>query len=255
MYTVQKAVDCLLTLFPFESEYYKGLDLKVHFVGHPFADQIPLEINTKKAKLDLELDPDEPVIAVLPGSRDRELESLGEDFLKAASLCHQKNPAIQIIVPVVSESHKNIIKKKSEKTNLPVTIITQNARLALAACDVALVKAGTGTLEGLLHKKLMVTAYRLRPLMFWIAKAMVNIKFISMANWLAGEEIAPEFVQTFTPEQLANALMDRLNNPNDYQWALEKSQQVHLGLQSGAGEKGAKVLLELLGENACAKSS
>jgi len=103
---IKKAVDLMLTLFPFEAKFFEDHQVPVCFTGHPLADQIPLEVNTIEAKETLGFDVSKPVITLLPGSRQGEIKYLAAIFIKSAQLCFEKQKNLQFVMPLVSEVHK-----------------------------------------------------------------------------------------------------------------------------------------------------
>lgn len=247
---IKKSVDLMLSLYPFEEEFYKQHGVPVCFTGHPFADQIPLEIDTIEAKKLLGYSEHQTIIAILPGSRNSELRYLAETYIKTAQWCQKLDPSLVFLAPLVSEEHRiqfeSLCMKIAPETNIDV--MEGNARLVMAACDVALATSGTVTLEIALHKKPMVVAYRVGPITYQIAKRLIKIPYISQPNLLAGERIVPEFIQDeATPEKLGKALFEWLaaNNP-----AREKLQarlmEIHLKLRRNAAETAANAIVELV---------
>lgn len=246
---IQKAVDLMLTLFPFEAKFYEANQIPVCFAGHPLADQIPLEIDTKQAKRNLGFQEDAQVIAVLPGSRHNELKYLAEIFILTANRCFKKNKNLQFIVPLVSEEHRNYFENLCHKIapEMPIKIIRGNAERVIAAADAVLVTSGTATLEVLLHKKPMVVAYRMHPLTYQIAKRLVKIPYIALPNLLVGEALVPEFIQAAaTPENLSAALMKYLEPSYDRKKLVDQFRALHLTLKQDASFKAAEAIHRML---------
>ena len=232
IHTIRQAVDLMLCIFPFEKKIYDAAGVASCFVGHPFADEIPLEINVEKAKQLLDFEANDTLIAILPGSRDKELHYLASDYLETAQWCFEKQKDLKFVIPVVSEDHKKIILKcyqdlqskiKNKNTIFPLKIIIGDARLAMAACDVALVTSGTATLEVMLHKKPMVVGYRMNPVGYQIAKRLVKLPYIAMANIVAEEKLAPEFIQSeVIPEKMGAILLKLLQSTVERQNIIQR---------------------------------
>ena len=163
---IGRACDLVLCLLPFETAFYARHGIAATFVGHPLADQIPLEVDRQGAREALGLSPSATIVALLPGSRLGEVERLGADFLQAAAWLHGRRPDLQFIAPMASARAREAFEKKqSEVPAAPrVLLIEGRAQQALAACDAAIVASGTATLETLLSRRPMVVAYRLSAL-------------------------------------------------------------------------------------------
>lgn len=232
IHKIKKAVDLMLALFPFEAKFYEKHDMPVCFTGHPLADQIPLEgekdlkERSVRARKILGLDLDKPLVSLLPGSRDREIASLSEIYLNTAKWCYQQERQLQFVAALVKEKHKEqfIALHQRIAPEIPIVILAQQqglkneghggqdrcntTRLALEACDVALVKAGTATLEVMLHKKPMVVSYRVHPITYQLVKRLIKVPWVALPNLLAEEQLVPEFLQQdMQPEMMGRALL------------------------------------------------
>ncbi len=249
---IKKAVDLMLTLFPFEAKFFEDHQVPVCFTGHPLADQIPMEINTIEAKETLGFDITKPVIALLPGSRNGEIKYLAEIFIRSAALCFEKQKDLQFVMPLVSEAHKATLDNLHQRLapELPIKIMIGNAHLAMRAADTVLVTSGTATLEVMLHKKPMILVYRMHPVNFYIAKRVVKLSYIALPNLLAGEMIVPEFIQdNATPEKLSTALFNLLSPDFELATLVEKFKAIHLSLRKNASEVAAGAIHQLLKKN------
>lgn len=245
--TIQKAVDLMLTIFPFENKIYDAQGIPNHFIGHPFADEIPIEIDSVSAKKALHFTEKEKVVAVLPGSRDKELYYLAEKYIETMQWCFEKDKTLQFIIPLVSEKHEKTMQALLKGKNLPVKMVVNQTRLALSACDVALVTSGTATLEVMLHKKPMVVGYRMNPLTYQIAKRLVKVSYIAMANLLAEEKLAPEFIQgAVEPKTMGTTLLDLLNNSERRTKIINRYTELHRLMRKNASQTAAAVILKQL---------
>lgn len=247
--TIKKAVDLMLTLFPFEAKFFEEHQVPVCFVGHPLADQIPLEVSISDAKQALGFDVSQPVIALLPGSRKSEIKYLAETYIKTAQLCFNQQKNLQFVMPLVSEVHKATLEHLHQTLapEIPLKIMLGNAHLAMRAADAVLVTSGTATLEVMLHKKPMIMAYRMNPLNFYIAKCLVKLKYIALPNLLAGKMIVPEFIQNdATPEKLSEALLALLSLDLDRTKLIEQFKAIHLSLKKNASEVSAEAITRIV---------
>lgn len=253
IHTIKKAVNLMLVLFPFEESFYQKFEIPVCYTGHPFADQIPMQTDTEAAKKELNrtlnIDPNQKLIALLPGSRNNELKYLAEPFIQAAKWCYNQRQDLIFIAPLVSEAHKQHLLEIKHKIapNLPLFITLDNPRTAMQACDVALVTSGTATLEMMLHKKPMVVAYRMHPLTYQIGKRIIKVPYIALPNILANESLAPEFIQEkVIPEKMGRELLLRLEEDSLVKNIIKRSEELHLLLKQNGSEKAATAISELL---------
>lgn len=246
--TIRRACDLMLTLFPFEADYYHRHHLPVRFVGHPLADEIPFSSETELARLQLGLIPERPVIALLPGSRGSEVRQLAPRFLATAHWLLQRDPSLQFVLPAATPALKIVLETEwlNRYPELPLSLLTGQAHRAMAAADVVLLASGTASLEAMLLKKPMVVAYRLNPITHWLARRLVHIEWFSLPNLLAQQALVPEFLQNnVNPETLGPALLHWLESPNEVQALQQQFLQLHQQLQQSASEQAAQAVLAL----------
>lgn len=195
IHKIKKAVDLMLTLFPFEAKYYKSHNIPVCFVGHPLARQLSSSAGTYKSRQLLGLD-ERPTLCVMPGSRAAEVALLSQVFLSSAKKLALKIRDLQIVIPAVNEQRYQQIKEVlSEYPELEVKLIKQQSQLAMAAADAVLLASGTTALEAMLLKKPMVVAYRVGAITYTLVAPFVKTPFISIPNLLANKMLVPEFIQ------------------------------------------------------------
>jgi lipid-A-disaccharide synthase len=248
--SIARSVDAVLCLLPFEPAAYAGQPVRAEFVGHPLADQVPLDSQRVAARAALGIDPEATVIALLPGSRHGEMQRLGEDFARTAvSLRQLHREPLQFIAPMATGSLAQVFQAQVTAVGAEVRLLAGQADAALAAADVALVASGTATLQGLLHGVPMVVAYRLAPLTAFIARdlGLVKLDHFSLPNLLAGEELVPEFFQEdVRSEELARALHQALADAPRRELLQRRFRDIHLQLRRGAGAHAAQVIIDLL---------
>jgi lipid-A-disaccharide synthase len=251
---IRESVDLVLSLFPFEKQFLQDHSVPSVHVGHPLADLIPLELDQSGARERLGLDQNRRTIAILPGSRMSELGYLSADFIGAARLCHERYPELQFVVPLVNKRARDSFSSTLQQIapDLPISLIDGNAHDAMQSADAVLLASGTATLEALLLKRPMVIAYRLQWLTHWIFTRFNLIKspFVSLANMLAGREIAPEILQDdVKPETLATALIHILESDEIAKTMQEIGDRVHRELRLDASSRAADAVLELIKSN------
>ncbi len=249
--TMGEAVDLILCLFPFEPAFYREYGVRAAFVGHPLADQIPMEVDRVAARVELGLPADARVLALLPGSRRGEVEHLAEPFAAAAELLAARYPGLVCVAPMVTPALRELFAARCATLapRAAVRLLDGQARLALAAADVALVASGTATLETALSKRPMVVAYRLGAITAFLLRrfGLVKVQHFSQPNLLAGRELVPEFFQEqATPGNLADALAHWLENPEEVARVQDEFAKIHETLQRGGAERAAAEIAELL---------
>ncbi|MDA7087373.1 lipid-A-disaccharide synthase [Pseudomonas sp. SA3-5] len=243
---IRDACDLMLTLFPFEAQFYDAHQVPVRFVGHPLADAIPLQADRVAARVALDLPQDSAVVALLPGSRGGEVARLGALFLDAAVRLRTLRPGIRFVVPCASPERRVQLEQLLVGRDLPLTLLDGRSHDALAACDAVLIASGTATLEALLYKRPMVVAYKVASLTYLILKRLVSSAYISLPNLLAERMLVPELIQdAATPEALAQALAPLLN---DGEVQTEGFDVIHRALRRDASAQAADAVLKLMGQ-------
>jgi lipid-A-disaccharide synthase len=258
--SIAAACDLVLCLFPFETEFYREHGVRAEFVGHPLADQIPLETDRAAARAALGLPAAATVIALLPGSRLGEVRRLGEDFLRAALWLAAQRPEVSFIAPMASASVREVFAAQRERVapGLAVRLLEGQAQPALIAADAALVASGTATLETLLVRRPMVAAYRFSALTAWLLRGlgMVKVRHFSQPNLLTGQSLVPEFLQeAVNGEALGRALQQQLTDAAGRERLEAEFLRVHRQLRVGAADQAAQAILRLLEERRCRPSS
>lgn len=248
--TIARAVDLMLTLFPFETEFYQKHHIATQFVGHPFADEIPMVVTELSARQELNLPPDRSIIALLPGSRSNEIDYLGKLFIQTAELCLQTQSNLYFVVPMVNEARYQQFKQLMRGIDFekfPIQIVIGQSRKVMAAADVILLASGTATLEAMLLKKPMVVAYRMAEITYKIVRRMVKINYISLPNLLANKHLVPEYIQDqATPENLSQALLSYLDNTNCTEQVKQEFSNLHAQLKQNASQQAAQAIINLI---------
>ncbi|HZX17385.1 MAG TPA: lipid-A-disaccharide synthase [Pseudomonas sp.] len=244
---IREACDLMLTLFPFEAQFYQDHQVPVRFVGHPLADTIPQQADRAAAREALNLAHDHPVVALMPGSRGGEVSRLGSLFLDAAVRLRTLRPGIQFVLPCSSPERRAQLEQMLVGRDLPLTLLNGRSHEALAACDAVLIASGTATLEALLYKRPMVVAYKVAPLTYRILKRLVTSAYISLPNLLAERLLVPEMIQdAATPEALAQLLAPLLDGG---EVQTEGFDVIHRALRRDASVQAAQAVLQLTGRS------
>lgn len=248
---IARACDHLLALFPFEPPLYEKTGLPVTYVGHPLADVLPVKVDRHAARERLELpDTATPVFALLPGSRQSELQYMAETFIRTAVLLHERFPDALFLVPLVSRETRNIFETELWKLGAqerPIKMMFGHAQDALAACDAALVASGTATLEAALLKAPLVVTYRMSRWSWLLMKNMRYQPWVGLPNILAGRFLVPEFLQDeATPEKLAQALGDLAGDATVRSELTKEFTAMHEQLRQDTAEKAATAIWQVM---------
>jgi lipid-A-disaccharide synthase len=265
--TIARLTDRMVVIFPFEAEFYRQRGVAVEYVGHPFRETLPPLPDRRGFLIEHGLDPERLTIALLPGSRAGEIERHLHLILKAAHLIHQAIPECQFILPLASTAPAGLVEgivndflKKGPGEKVPPSaprplplshafrIIPGQAYQAMGAAHVAVVASGTATVEAALAGVPTVIVYRVAPVTFAVARLLIQVPHVGMANLLAGERVFPELIQDeFTPEQLAQEVLRLIMDPG-------RVARVRRGLATvvrrlggpGASRRAAQVAVDLI---------
>jgi lipid-A-disaccharide synthase len=251
--TIGRAFDLVLCLLPFEPAFYREHAVGAQFVGHPLADQIPMQPDRSAARAALGLSSQATVLALLPGSRVDEVKRLSAPFLRAAALLAARRPGLQVIVPTAGPAARREFARalRDLQPPLAVRILDGQARSALTAADAGLVASGTATLEALLCRCPMVVGYRFAAGTVLLLRAlrMFRLPYFSLPNLLAGEPLAPEFLQeAVQPEPMASALALLLDDAPRREYLLQRFHSIHESLRQDGAALAAAAVLQLLRE-------
>ena len=249
---IARAVDLVLTLFPFEEKFYQDHassypNLRAVCVGHPLADSIPMQSDSAAARTALAIPLTSPVVALLPGSRAGEVERMGRLFFDVARWCIAQKKALLFVVPAANRARKMQLQTMlANYPELAVQLVDGKSQLCMAASDVVLMASGTTTLEAMLLKKPMVVAYKMAKLSYAIISRLLKVPYVSLPNLLANKKLVPEFLQeTATVENLGQALLNVFNNPAQVQEMQQQFITIHKDIQRDASRCAARAIVAL----------
>ncbi|HUX72852.1 MAG TPA: lipid-A-disaccharide synthase [Steroidobacteraceae bacterium] len=248
---IAAAVDLVLCLLPFEKRFYDEAGLRAEFVGHPLADQIPLQVDRAAARAALAIGADVPLIALLPGSRQGEVRRLSADFAETARWLAARRPDIEFVAPLASAATRQIFAQTfaAQAPGARLKLLDGQAQRALIAADAALVASGTASLEAALCKRPMVVVYRLGPLTAWVLRRLklVKIRFFAQPNLLAERRLVGEYFQhDIVPESIGAELLMWLDDAERREALADEFLRIHANLRRGASLGAARAILALL---------
>ncbi|HYV18344.1 MAG TPA: lipid-A-disaccharide synthase [Verrucomicrobiae bacterium] len=210
-------VDRMLVILPFEEAIYRAAGVPVTFVGHPLLDLVRTHRNRRQERARLGLDPDRPVVALLPGSRRNELAAHLPPMLDAVARLRSEFRDLQSLLTVAPTRREEEIRALAQKAlpGQPLPVLVREDRYdAVAAADVAVVASGTATLETALLGTPMVIVYRMNPMTYALARRLTDLPHVGMPNLIAGRRVVPELIQDeCAGPSIARALRGILTDP------------------------------------------
>jgi lipid-A-disaccharide synthase len=254
--TIAKYVDLLLTILPFEKDWYEkqGISQNIEYVGNPTVREVRSKIPKSEFCAKYKLDEKKPIIALLPGSRHKEIVRILPVLLETAAEMTKKNADIQFVITLAGSRKMEEFEsslKKAEKSNLklPETLIAvQNeTHEALNASDAAAVTSGTATLETAIIGTPLAVVYKTSPLNYKLLRPLITVEHFGLINLIAGKRLAKELIQKeFTKETLAEELF-RLLEPEMNKKMRERLKQTAEKLgKGGASKRAAEAILRVL---------
>jgi len=247
---IRRAVSKVLVLFPFESPLYERAAVPVAFVGHPLADLLAQFPARAVVREQLRLPASAKVVTLLPGSRISELKRMADLFVATADKIAENVPDVSFLVPFVSRETRELFEQalyRTESRERNVQVLFGHAHEAMAAADVVLATSGTASLEAALLKRPLVITYKVAPVTAFIHRRQSYLRCVGMPNILAGEMIAPEFLQEeATAENLAQAVTNLLFDDIVRQRLEVRFAGILAELRQDTATKAAQEILPLL---------
>jgi lipid-A-disaccharide synthase len=234
---IARWVDRMAVIFPFEVAFYQRQGVNVTFVGHPLLDRVqpgePRDVFLAKVGLDAQ----KPVIALLPGSRRREVAYHLPVMVQAAAELRRERD-VQFLCVRASTVARQTLEAGGKLARLDIRVVEQSRYEAVNAADLVWTASGTATLETALLLKPMIIVYRLSWLTYWIARLLVRVEHVGMANLIAGERVVPELIQRdFSAQRVVSESRRILDSPEARSLMVEKLAKVKdlLGSAGAAG--------------------
>lgn len=245
---IGERIDMMAVIFPFESEFYERFHIPVRYVGHPLVDEVKAHLSRDEAIQRFGLDASKRTIGLFPGSRRGEVKRLLPIMLRAAKQLKQTHPELQFILPIASSLKAEMIQPCLDAVDVEIITVEGQSYDVSQTCDAIMTASGTATLEIAMMGIPMVITYKVAWLTWAIVDHMIKIPHIGLANIVAGEEVAKEYVQNdATPEALAREVAHILDD-RDYAEAMKlKLAEVKRRLGEGGGSENlARLALEML---------
>lgn len=249
--TMRRFVTRALVIFPFEEPLYRAAQIPVAFVGHPLLDLTPQAADRETFRRGQGLDPQAPVLALLPGSRPNEVRRILPDLTDAARLVRDRLPAVQCVVARAPGLPDALFEPLAAlgRGGAAARLVESQTDAVLAAADVVLTASGTATVQTAIHERPMVIVYRLSALTWWLARRFVKVKAFGMVNLVAGRTVVPEYAQAaFKPAVVAADAVRFLTDEEHAARTRRALRDVRARLGGpGAGRRAAEHVLEVAG--------
>ena len=236
--SMEKFIDSVLTLFPFEEVSYMDSMINVSYVGHPLSYYIKMDEKDLNKKIDKS-------IALLPGSRNSEITQIGNLMVKAARELKKENPEYTFFMPLASRHHLALLE---EGTDDIINISYGDSQEVLKKSKLAIITSGTATLESVLSFTPCVTLYRTNWLSYKLIKPLLTIEYFSLPNLISGKKLLPELLQDeLTTENIKNSLDDI--HIKGFEYYLEEFKSLKDSLQAGGALKASQEIIKLLNDS------
>ena len=252
---IERDVDLMLSILPFEKEWYTARGINhVEYVGHPLTGEVRPEFDRAQFCARNGLDAKRPVVALLPGSRHKEVARILPSLLQAIPLINSQRGDVQFVVVVAPNRDIAEAEAIINASDLPqavrdsVTVIHHQTRDALAAADVAAVASGTATLEAALLGTPTVIVYKESPVNWHTLGNLITAEHFGLINLIAGRRLATELMQDdFTGESLAAEVLNLLKPERNASMRKELQEVMKKIGEPGASQRAARAVLEFLG--------
>jgi len=247
--TIRRLVERMLVTLPFEEGIYRQAGVEVTYVGHPLLDCLPNNLSPEKVRQELGLEQGLPVVGLLPGSREGEVQRHLPLMLEAARRILQEIPQARFLLAKADSLLSTYVEERLALEGLPILSLAGRTYEIMRAADLLLVASGTATLEAALLEVPMVIIYRVSPISWFLGRILVQVPYIGLANLVVGKRVVPELIQfQATPERIATTALELLADPRALEEVRKELRQVRVRLGGkGASRRAALAVLGIMG--------
>jgi len=246
---IARSVDRVIAIFPFEVELYEKLGAKVTFVGHPLLDLAKPKMKKEQAYRKFDLDPVKPIIGLLPGSREQEINRLLPVMLKAAHILKENLKEAQFLLPVAASVFRDKIARMLKRSTVPIKMTDNSVYEIMNISSLLITASGTATLEAACLNAPMIILYKTSISTYLLGKILLKIPYVGLPNILAQRRIVPELLQfKATPKRVADLALKMLTDSRRLKRMRDELKEVagKLG-RPGAIDRAARAVLETAG--------
>ena len=245
---IAASVSTMVVVFPFELSLYREAGVDAHFVGHPLLDIVKVSRSREENSKRLGIAPGRTAIGLLPGSRLSEVKRILPPMLDAARRLGVERTDLQFIIPVAPGLHKAEMEQMIRGAAVSATLVENSIYDVIDSSYLVIVASGTASLETALLARPMVIVYRMSPLSYGIARLLVKVPYIGMANIIAGKKVVPELIQDEASGERIAAEAARLLSDTQYYRTVHAELELikkKLG-EPGASARAARIALGML---------
>lgn len=251
--TIRKYVDLMITILPFEKDWYakQGI-LHVEYVGSPVAREVHADRSKEEFCALHGLDPQRPIVALLAGSRHKEMSRILPPMLETAALMAERDETLQFVIPLApmrlaSEVEEAAARIKGRIPPAILKVVTGQTYDAVKAADAAAVTSGTATLETAILGTPMAIVYKTSVLNYSLLRPLISVEHFGLINLIAGERLANEFIQgDFTPGRLADELFRLLEPSQNLRMRQGLAEVTDTLGHGGASKRAAEAVLRVV---------
>jgi len=250
IHDIRASVARMLVIFPFEEALYRDAGVPVSFVGHPLVSLVHPPADPVTLRRELGLDPERPVVALLPGSRAKEVAHNLPPMAASVDALAAARPELQFVAAVAASLDPTLIRRGLG--DRPVTIVHDRTHAALSAATAAIVASGTATVEAALLGAPMVVVYRLSPWTYRLGRRFVRVPYYAMVNLIGGRRVVPELIQgDFTADRVLGEIVPLLDDTETRRQMQRDLHEVRekLGAPGASARAAAVVAPYLNGKN------
>jgi lipid-A-disaccharide synthase len=245
---IKKVIDHMVVIFPFEAAFYKKRHVPVTFVGHPLLDGM---MSTRPGQTKGDLRGNSMLIGLLPGSRNEEIRRLLPTMVQVADMLGDHIPGIRFAIPVASSVDRGLVEAIAEGGRTRFLILSDRLRDILDEATLLITASGTVTLEAAIAGTPMIIVYKVSNLSYWLAKLLVRVEYIGLANLVAGKTVVPELIQhEASAEKIAHEALQLLGDEKRLAEMRRELSCIAKSLGApGASQRAAQVAMNLLSGN------
>jgi len=244
---IKQLVEHMLVFFPFEERLYSQNNVKVTWVGHPLVELAKPNLTREEFYRSLNAPSEQKFIGLFPGSRPQEIKQHLPIMLNVGQILKKRKKELAFLIAAAPGINSEEIKTMLPP-DLPVRLLSNRNYEIMTYSELLLVKSGTSTLEAALCGTPFVVMYKTSPASYLIAKRLVKVPHLAMANLLAEKRVVPEFIQNQAhPQGIASEMLNLLDGHRRYQSIKMELGKIRNKLGSGnAYQKAARVVAEYL---------
>jgi lipid-A-disaccharide synthase len=242
---IKRVVDHMVVIFPFEVDFYKRRNVPVTFVGHPLLDHMqPGEVGGKGK----DVREDGILVGLLPGSRNQEIARHLPVMVKVAEILSEQIHPVRFAIPVASSVRKEDVEALAGRGKVRISVLADGLQQVLEEATLIITASGTVTLEAAIAATPMIIVYKMAPLSYWLARLLVRVPHIGLANLVAGRPIVPELVQqAASAEEIASRALTMIEDPEGLEKMRFELRRVAKKLgKPGASRRVADIALGLI---------